>query len=175
MGEKPGEVAMSHACSFPAIAAVSTPQATEVCAYWTLHNPHRHLDTEGNRVRWKDSCTVPIEAHLQKILSADDRSPHIAFSRNGTLANGIAAARGEAALKKTELAACAGRLVLRQRAVAYAAIGTTMPALGGINNAMHASRRSLHVEDTALFLSATDWREQLSVAKLDFLIVYFIY
>ena len=94
----------------------------------TLHNPHRHLDTEGNRARWTNSCTVPIEPHLQQILSADDRSPHMAFSRNGTLGQRHKNARGEAALKKAELAACAGRLVLRQRAVAYAAIGTTMPS-----------------------------------------------
>ena len=53
------------------------------------------------------------------------------------LANAIAAARGEAALKKTELAACAGRLVLRQRAVAYAAIGTTMPSCG-VDKKCHA-------------------------------------
>lgn len=90
------------------------------------------------------------------------------------MANAIAAARGEAALKKTELAACAGRLVLRQRAVAYAAIGTTMPSCG-VDKQCHARVPSVVVEDNALFLSATDWSEQLSVAKLDFKIVYFIY
>ncbi len=40
------------------------------------------------------------------------------------LANIIAAARGEAALKKAKLEACPRRLVLRQRAVAYATICT---------------------------------------------------
>ena len=53
------------------------------------------------------------------------------------LANAIAAARGEAALKKAELVPCAGRLVLRQRVVAYAAIGTTMPSCG-VDKQCHA-------------------------------------
>jgi hypothetical protein len=77
---------------------------------------------------------VPIEPHLQKILSADDRSLTWLSVVTALLANAIAAARGEAALKKTELAACAGRLVL---CLAYAAIGTTMPSCG-VDKQCHA-------------------------------------
>ena len=115
---------MPHVCSSPTIAAVPTPQAAEVCAHCGRCTSRTgHLGTQGTRACWTDSCTVSIEPHLQKALSADDRTPPMAFSRNGSFGNAMVAARGEAALKKVERAACAGRLVLRQRVVAYAAIG----------------------------------------------------
>ena len=81
------------------------------------------LDTQRTRACWTDSCTVSIEPHLQKALSADDRAPRMAFSRNGSFANAIMAARGEACVEKIlNVRLCAGRLVLRQRVVAYAGI-----------------------------------------------------
>ena len=124
---------MPHVWSSPTIAAVPTPQAAEVCTHCgRCKSRTGHLDTQGTRACWTDSCIVSIEPHLQKALSADDRTPHMAFSRNGSFGNAMVAARGEAALKKVERAACAGRLVLRQRVVAYAAIGTTMRALGWV-------------------------------------------
>ncbi len=131
MGEKPREVAMSHACSSPAIAGVPTPQAAEVCAYcgrctirtdtWTLRETERveqiHAQCPLSRIfKRYFRPTIDLLTWLSVVTAL--------------LANTIVAARGEAALKKTELAACAGRLVLRQRAVAYAAIGTTMPSCG---------------------------------------------
>ena len=143
----------------------------------TLHKPHWTLDTQRTRACWTDSCTVSIEPHLRKALSADDRTPHMAFSRNGSFGNAIVAARrGEAALKKVERAACAGRLVLRQRVVAYAGIEHN-----------HASSRVCtpcpvrvpsivacrRIPPFSCQLKA--WRERLSVAKLDFFMVYFIY
>ena len=89
----------------------------------TLHKPHWTLDTQRTRACWTDSCTVSIEPHLQKALSADDRTPRMAFSRNGSFANAIMAARGEACVEKIlNVRLCAGRLVLRQRVVAYAGI-----------------------------------------------------
>ena len=89
------------------------------------------------------------------------------FSRNGSFGNAMVAARGEAALKKVERAACAGRLVLRQRVVAYAAIGYNMRALGWVNHALYACRPSLHVDGYRPFL------ERLT--ELNFLKVYFMY
>ena len=145
---------MPHVWSSPAIAAVPTPQAAEVCAHCGRCTSRTgHLDTQGTRACWTDSCTVSIEPHLRKALSADDRTPHMAFSRNGSFGNAIVAARrGEAALKKVERAACAGRLVLRQRVVAYAAIGYNMRALGWVNHALYACRPSLHVDGYRPFL-----------------------
>jgi len=138
VGEKPREVAMSHACSSPAIAAVPTPQAAEVCAYcgrctirtdtWILRETERvgqiHAQCPLSRIfKRYFRPTIDLLTWLSIVTAL--------------LANAIAAARGEAALKKTELAACAGRLVLRQRAVAYAAIGTTMPSCG-VDKQCHA-------------------------------------
>jgi hypothetical protein len=133
---------------------VPTPQAAEVCAY-----------CGRGTIRTDTWIQIHAQCPLSRIFKRYFR-PTIDLLTwlsvvTALLANAIAAARGEAALKKSELAACAGRLVLRQRAVAYAAIGTTMPSSGWINNAMHASRPSLHVEDNVLFLSAIDWSEQL--------------
>ena len=56
------------------------------------------LDTQRTRGCWTDSCTVSIEPHLQKALSADDRTPRMAFSRNGSFGNAIMA---EACVEKS--------------------------------------------------------------------------
>ena len=145
---------MPHVWSSPTIAAVPTPQAAEVCAHCGRCTSRTgHLDTQGTRACWTDSCTVSIEPHLRKALSADDRTPHMAFSRNGSFGNAMVAARGEAALKKVERAACAGRLVLRQRVVAYAAIGYNMRALGWVNHALYtrASIVACHDSQNSIF------------------------
>ena len=143
---------MPHVWSSPAIAAVPTPQAAEVCAHcgrctsrtghWILREPERVGQTHAQ-------CPLSriFRRHFRPTI---DLIIWFSFATARRLANAMAAARGEAALKKTELAACAERLDKELWLVQP--LRTTMPSSRGINHALYACHPSLHVEDTAMFL-----------------------